>query len=583
MKKLALLLCLALLFTMFVGCGKKDKTPVSGTVDGNIFSTADVNYVTDYKATYNIVRSENASTEVSALALLVFQQYKKAHSVTPKNIDDSGDGTDKYEILIGDTNRPESAKAKQWLIENLGGRYQDYIICTIGQKIVIQANNEKALETATSYFIENLFKTPTVSGGIKQTCKTEGDFKDITINGVAINKFTVIRPHYNSSYMTYSEVEKFADKVLTVTGYAMQIKDDTVTKESEYEIIIGDCTRPNVEKIANRDEYKITVSGKKVFINGGCPQATTMGVSEFMKSIDSKGTFADTDTVTGSYSESVATYDKSTYYTPKFEEHFDDISGDNVNENGLNTDIWKLTTAGKKGYGGYKAIRATDPEHVFVKDGLFQIHPYVDHETQTYYGGFLRCEDGMKFTYGYVEYSAKIPDGPSFWTALWLRCTDKSGSSRPEIDIAECFGNSRTYSFNLHTWPGQDAAEFGVEHTSLDGGKYPDKKITCLDDKKFNDDFHTFGMLWTKDVAWATCDGIPYFKYNMGDKETDYWCFGKMVDICISLACGFEEVPGGADPNTAGPEVWNDTGKYYVDWVYVYQIEDGVQVMEYYK
>ncbi|MBO5745762.1 MAG: family 16 glycosylhydrolase [Clostridia bacterium] len=582
MKKLALLLCFVLLVTMFAGCGGKgkDKDATGNTVGDGIFSTETVNFKDENsEATYIIIRSDNASAEVSTAALTVFQKYKKGLGASPKNLTDSTDGTDKYEILVGDTNRPESAKAKQYLSEKVGGRHLDYIICSIGKKIVIYGATDTATTNAATYFIENYLKGDTVSGGIKYTFATEGNFKDVTVNGVALGKYTIIRPRINSSFMTYSETEKFVEKVLEYTGYQMYIKDDTVTAETDYELIIGDCARPDVTKLDIRDEYRITVSGKKIFLNGGNHASVTMAVSEFTKLIQQKGTWTDSDSVIGSYAEAVKAYDKSTYYTPTFWDDFDDISGDHVNENGLDTTKWKLITAGKKGYGGYKAVRATDPEHVYVKDGMFQIHPYVDHAAQTYYGGFLRSEGRMKFTYGYIEYSAKIPDGPSFWTALWLRCTDKSGASRPEIDVAECFGNSKTYSFNLHTWPGEDAAEFGVEHTSLDGGKYPDKKKECPDDKKFNDDFHTYGMLWTDEVAWATCDGTPFFKYNMGDKETDAECFGKLADICISLACGFEEVPGGANPNDAGPEVWNDTGIYYVDWVGVYQIEDTKQVM----
>lgn len=581
MKKLSLILCIVLLIAMFVGCGDSDTDTTNSNSPGDgIFSTETVSFKdANGDASYSIVRSDSASSDVSTAALSVFHQYKKTIGVSPKNQTDSVDGNDKYEILVGDTNRPESAKVKAWLDTELGGRHLDYVICTVGKKIVIYGATDYATADAAKYFVENYFKGETVANGIKYTNKTEGQFTDVTVNGVALGKFTIIRPRINSSYITYAEVEKFTEMMLEYTGYKMYIKDDTVTAETDYELIIGDCARPNVTKLDNRDEYKITVSGKKVFLNGGSHQATTMAVSEFMKLIKTKGAWADADSLDGSYSASVANYDKSTYYTPTFWDDFDDISGDHVNVNGLDTTKWQLTTAGKKGFGGYKAIRATDPEHVFVADGMFQIHPYVDHEKQTYYGGFLRSLERMKFTYGYIEYSAKIPDGPSFWTALWLRCNDHEGAARPEIDVAECFGNSKTYSFNLHTWPGEDAAEFGIEHTSLDGGKYPDKKKECPDDKKFNDDFHTFGMLWTEEIAWATCDGTPFFKYNMGDKDTDTWCFGKLADICISLACGFEEVPGGADPTTAGPEVWNDTGIYYVDWVYVYQIQDGKQVM----
>ncbi len=583
MKKLSLILCLVLFVTMFAGCGGKgDGKDSAGAANDGIFSTAAVNYKdADGKANYSVVRAENSSEESTAAALLIFQQFKKQQGLNIKNINDSNDGADKYEILIGDTNRPESAQVKQWLEANVGGRYLDYVIATVGKKIVIQAISQEGIANASQYFVENYLKADTVKGGIKYVYKTEGNFENLTVNGVPFGKFVFVRPHYNSSFMTYDQIEKLIDSVCQKTGYKPAINDDTITTESEYEIIVGDCARPNVTKIENDDEYKVTISGKKIYVNGGNHPATTIAVAELAKKMAGKTELTDADSFSGSYSQTVATYDPATYYTPKFWDDFDVTTGDTYNANGLDTNKWKLTTESSTGKNGYKATRSTDPSRVYVADGLFQIHPYFDYDTNTYYGGFLRSQNQMDFTYGYIEYSARIPDGPGFWTALWLRCSDHSGSSRPEIDIAESFGNSKTYAFNLHTWPGDEAERFGVTHTSLDGGKYPDKKKYCPDNKRFNDDFHTFGMLWTPEVAWATCDGVPYFKYTMGDKETDSWCFGKLMNICISMAVGFESCEG--DPLTASQEVWENNAVYLVDWIYVYQLDDNIQKMVFYK
>ena len=138
MKKLSLILCLVLLVTMFAGCGGKgkDKDATGNTVGDGIFSTETVNYKDENsEANYIVIRSDSASADVSTAALTVFQKYKKGLGVSPKNLTDSTDGTDKFEILVGDTNRPESAKAKQYLDEKIGGRHLDYIVCSIGHNI----------------------------------------------------------------------------------------------------------------------------------------------------------------------------------------------------------------------------------------------------------------------------------------------------------------------------------------------------------------------------------------------------------------------------------------------------------------
>ncbi|MBO5912050.1 MAG: glycoside hydrolase family 16 protein [Clostridia bacterium] len=581
MKRISLILCLIMIMSLFVACGDSSDTASGGgsNTTAEIFSTAAVKYVTaEGDSVYRIIRPEKSTDTETSVAALLFKQVKAAHGVQIKNVDDTNKGDDVYEILIGNTNRPETAKVREWFKANVTKRSDGYIICTVGKKIVIYGNCDDALQNAADYYVQNLLKTPQTAG-IKYTYTPEGEFVDFAINGASIGEFSIVRPRLNSSYLTYAEIEEFVETTYKNTGYRLTINDDTVTDEADYEIIVGDCQRPNVTKIDNRDEYKVTVSGKKVFINGGSAQATTIAVSEFIKKVSATDKLTDADSFSGSYSTTISTYDTSTYYTPKFWDDFDDIEGSHVNANGLDTNKWKLTTSTSAGHSGFKAKRATDPEHVFVADGMFQIHPYMDADKMEFYGGFLETSNLMRFTYGYIEYSAKIPDGDGFWTAIWLRCGDYSGPARPEIDIAECFGNSKTFAFNMHTWPGIEAEQFGVTHTSLDGGKYPDKKKYCPDGKRFNDNFHTYGMLWTPEVVYATCDGVPYFKYNMGDKDTDAGCFGKLMKICISMAVGFESNSG--DPSLLSEEIWNTTGRYYVDWVYVYQIDDGRQVMSF--
>ena len=59
-----------------------------------------------------------------------------------------------YEILIGSTNRDESAAA---VTKHL--KYYDYVIKYIDTKLVINAGSDEALETAVNYFIENYVNT----------------------------------------------------------------------------------------------------------------------------------------------------------------------------------------------------------------------------------------------------------------------------------------------------------------------------------------------------------------------------------------------------------------------------------------
>ena len=398
------------------------------------------------------------------------------------------------------------------------------------------------------------------------------------INGIDLKQFFIVRKHFNASYLTCCELRNFASRC------GLRILEDTVNKPREYEITVGNCERDGVCEITDRDAFEVRIEGKKVFLNGGSAPAVTMAVSEFRKLLKSKEELTDADSFTGSYSEKLKEYDDETYYKPVFFDEFDDIEGDFVNENGLDTRKWNLR--GGTGHSGWSTAghhdarcdRSLDPNRVYVKDSCFQIHPWYDKENNVFYGGFLESNGKMHFTYGYVEVSVKIPHGDGFWTALWLRCKDRSGRVRPEIDVNECFGNGCGVNANLHTWPGEDAEQYGITHTQLNRTDYFERLHWCPDDKSFHDDFHTFGVLWTHDVAWFTCDGEPYFKYTMGDKETDFECFGKKVWIVLSEAVGFPHVK---DPLNNTPEQWEKNSSYYVDWCYLYQIKDGKQVIEF--
>ena len=567
---------------MLAGCGKSadeqgGETP-SSTESG--VSTETVNFLNaDGEANYRVIRSESANPTVIKLAADVYKSLRSAHGVNFKNITDFDADDGSYEILIGDTNRPESKAAREYILDNLGGRHDDYVITTMGKKIVIYGMTDASLTAAVQYFIDQYSSQATIEGGILYTVKTEGEFMDITINGVSIAKFSVVRPHFNSSYLTYAETESMLNEICKKTGFSLPLNDDTVTEETEYEIIIGDSARPGVTAISDRDEYGVNISGKKVYLCGGSHSATTLAVTEFAKKLMA-GNVTDADSSRGSYTETVANYDHSTYYTPAF---YDDFDGDT-----LDTTKWQLrggdgnSKQSAAGVNGSRADRSTDPSRVYVRDGLFQIHPYYDENSNVYYGGYIETKDSMKFTFGYIEMSAKIPHGDGFWTSLWMRCGDYSGAARPEIDVNESYGNASVVAANLHTWPGDEAEKYGVVHKALSSKKYPDTKRYCVDGKLFSEDFHTFGLLWTDEAAIFTCDGKPYFHYVMGDdKATDFQCFSKRMHVVISEAVGFET--NSLDIRNATEEQWENSSQFYVDWLYIYQIEDGKQVMDFYS
>ena len=576
-KVLSLILVLVLAIGLLAGCGGDEGNDGSDTnstnVDG-LISTADVNFITDGEATYRIVRPDGDSTTGTA-AQDIFKHMKSNFGMTIRNVSDTTADEDSYEILLGLTNRTESKQALAYLDSKTGARYNDYIICTIGKKICIYAESTEAMDAAAEYFVKTYAVSETVKGGIVYTKATEGNFESLKVNGIEIGKFDFIRPHYNSSWLTECEVVEAIETIYAKTGYKMQFKHDTQSEPADYEIIVGNANRDGVETISDYDQFKITFKGKKIYINGGSAHATAIGVSEFMKLL--KGTMTDADSVTGSYETTIANYDKtSTYYK---------TWGDDFDGTAIDTSKWWLVSEERhyaQGQNDKKSLRSDDPERTYVRDGKFTTSAGEDENY--YYGGMLRTEGIMNYKYGYAEISALIPHGDSFWTAWWTFSDDtdsiispgEPALSLPEIDIFECFGNSHFYAANCHSWA-TDAGKIdhGYTQKSLDADYSNEKKYQCPDaGVKLGDGFHTYGFLWDNTKMGFVCDGDLYFTYDTTTTEQDIETFNHSMYFIFSLATAFANSPGG--PITQKAEDWTNTNKLSLDWINLYQKDDGL-------
>lgn len=570
--------------TLFAGCDGDDGSGDTASSSGNIISKADVNYVNNGDSVYTIVRPEEASElNESASASYLFKQMKSALGVTVKNTDDKNDGTDKYEILVGATNRPESDQALQYLLSQDGGRYNDWIICTIGKKIVINAYSSDGLKAATEFFCKDFVEAEGVKGGIEYLYKAKGDYVDITVNNVNLGKFSIVRPYFNFSYLAQVEVDKVVETILSKTGFRLDVVFDQKSEASEYEIIVGNAGRDGVETIADHDAYKITVSGKKIYINGGSAHATAIAISEFGKMLEAT---ALTDTAkSGSYTETVKNYGDDTF---KY------AWGDDFDGNALDTTKWWQMNEkqhSSQGQYGKTSVRNTDPNYVYVRDGKF--HICATQDDNYYYGGMVRTQNIMMYKYGYAEISAVVPHGPSFWVAFWASKTsaDPAMSNtdpsipmwyRPEVDIMEMFGNSATYAANGHRWPTETGKNMGYVHTSLDSSHGQSKKYTHPEaGGRLTDDFHTYGFLWDATQISFTCDGKLFFKYDTTTKLEDQECFNHEMYLILSMALGYASQ--NSDIGTATDDEWTKTNKFIIDYCNIYQQNDGKSYIRYLK
>lgn len=576
---------LVMLVAIFAGCSKggssdtkSDASENESHVSADIFSKEKVTYKdADGDTIYTIVRPVDAANELRKSSATLAGDLRKITGSMPKSIDDdASDGKDAYEILLGDTNREESKLAKDYMYENYAARKSAYFICTIGKKICIIAVGAATYADAVNYFSDNYLKEEGVEGGIMYEHEPEGSFGELKIGNKDIKYFKIVRQHFNGSYLTQMQMEELVQKIYEKTGHELEIVEDEYVEAGKYEILVGNTNRGTKQELydtkADREKFFITVEGTKVWINGGSYHATAMGVSEFAKTVSSTDSIDDKSTVEGDYNTAVASYDKSKYFTPVW---FDDFDG-----NAVDTTKWRVidkTDMSSKGMNGKTSVRSADPSVTYVSDGKFTIAAAQD--DGYYYGGMLRTDQSMHYRYGFVEYSAKIPQGAGFWVTLWA-CSSESGRIlSPEIDINECYGNSLSVAANCHSWPTSIGSEMGYEHTSLDGKYSSAKRYACPDGKLLGDDFHTYGMFWNRDKMSFTCDGNEYFSYDITQTQEDVECFNHKLYLILSMAVYFDSAPlAGA----ATAEEWQNTNKFITDNLYLYQLQDGASELDIY-
>ena len=278
-RSLSFFVSLLLAFCVFAGCGGESNTDtnseqgnISGTQHGSAtLSKEDVVFLDNGESRYAIIRPSDSA--ITPLAGIVLKSLKDKLNTSVKNsLDVNEECVDAYEILIGNTNRAESKIALDYLKGENGARIDDYIICTIGKKIVINALTPETIKAACLKFINEIVNVDGIKGGIEVINRTEGEFTDFSINGVNIGRFSIVRPHYNTSYLTQKEMESLYDDVLTKSGYPLLIQEDMYVDEGLFEIVVGNTNRKGVTKITDHDQYSINISGNMVYLNGGSPQ-----------------------------------------------------------------------------------------------------------------------------------------------------------------------------------------------------------------------------------------------------------------------------------------------------------------------
>ena len=180
-----------------------------------------------------------------------------------------------YEILIGKTNRDESAAIGSKL------RGNDWVIAVCGTKIVIYGSTPaltlEAAERLISDYLPARTNSLSIPAGLYITERGTYPVAEFLINGKEISAFRLVKPAAATKLETYA-AELLYDAIKERTGVSLDIVTDRA-EASEYEIRIGATERSGA--VTGDYEYNICADGLNIIINGG-KHAIVRAVLEFL-------------------------------------------------------------------------------------------------------------------------------------------------------------------------------------------------------------------------------------------------------------------------------------------------------------
>ena len=105
---------------------------------------------------YPIVYSQNASETATYSVQRFATRLNYKYAMLDIYDDSQAKASEQCELLVGNTNRPESKVAYEMLTKNRKNNAADFIIMVENENIVINAVSDYALEQAITYFFNNI-------------------------------------------------------------------------------------------------------------------------------------------------------------------------------------------------------------------------------------------------------------------------------------------------------------------------------------------------------------------------------------------------------------------------------------------
>lgn len=158
---------------------------------------------------------------------------------------------------------------------------------------------------------------------------------------------------------------------------------------------------------------------------------------------------------------------------------------------------------GVNGWGNFEEQYYTDsPENIIVENGVLKITAKAQNfGGKNYTSARIKSQGKFEFTYGKVEFRAKLPTGGGTWPALWMLGANFESVGWPscgEIDVMEHVGNQQDIIHGTLHLPGNSGGNAVGNSINVPG---------------VSDEFHIYSVIWTPQIIKFYVDGQQYHTF----------------------------------------------------------------------
>ncbi len=321
MKNSLKILCLLLAFVIIVlmGLVSCDNENDDARKEESDMLTLLADGMTDY----TLIHSDSASEMVFEAVSNLCSSFTEQFGIAPDMRSDWTKEGEKIpagtrEILIGATNRPESAKAMKALKD------ESFLIKVYGERIAIVANSDAMLAEALNYFFEDYIASATNKVELSKKLTYIGracEYAPIIDNGdgtvtLKLKHFVVTYDNANEQIFVPSVAQAFASRASELYGVVGVAEDHNVSK---YEVLFGVCDREDYKttdkEFSFRDYYigyannKLSISAFSIYGYERAINFLLEGFDEDGLTIPMEGIYDEYDYGTGRYAEVYKNYE----------------------------------------------------------------------------------------------------------------------------------------------------------------------------------------------------------------------------------------------------------------------------------